>query len=85
MAYALQFDTESQQEWTYIVNTSQVKIINPTNPFLLKRLLKFKKMKEYIVYAPNLMVRVGLRLTNWLLKADKVLETEEALQLELLK
>jgi len=79
------FDANRTEKWTYIVNVSKVKIINPLNPFLLTELKNLSKMNEYIVYAPALFVRFMLRLTSWLNKPNRILKDYENLEIELKK
>lgn len=85
LKYALEFEENYQNEWTYIVDTSKVKIANPLNPFYLRELKKLKLMKEYIVYAPSFFVRIMLNLSSWISQPDRVISTEELLVLELSK
>jgi len=74
-----EFDRSSKGKWTYIVDVSKVKIIHPLNPFLLKGLKQFSKMKEYVVYAPSPIVRVLLNLTNWINKPDRIIKDRKEL------
>ena len=43
-----EFEESHQNEWTYIVDTSRVKIANPINPFYLRKLKELKFIKEYV-------------------------------------
>ncbi len=83
LAFLADFDLNSKEDWTYIVDTSKVKVVNPINPFLLKGLKQFSKMKEYVVYAPSPIVRLMLQLTNWINKPDRVIKEDKVLRLEL--
>lgn len=79
------FDAACEDNWTYIVDISKVKLVNPINPFLLKRLRQFSKMKEYIVYAPSPIIRIMLNLNRWIIKPDKIIKENNILQKELKK
>ncbi len=83
LAFAFAFEEKQQNSWTYIVDTSKVKVANPLNPFYLRKLQELKFMQEYIVYAPSLFVRVMLQLSSWISRPDRVLKTEESLLSEL--
>lgn len=83
LEFAFEFEKRHQNKWTYIVDTSKVKVANPLNPFYLRKLQKLKLMKEYIVYAPSRFVRMMLKLSGWISRPDRVLKTEESLLLEL--
>ena len=60
-------------------------MVSPLNPFYLTEIKEFRRMKEYVVYAPSPVVRKMLRLSSWLNKPDRIIETEAALKVELLK
>ncbi len=79
------FDLKSISEWSYIVDTSEVKVVNPINLFLLKGLKRFSNMKEYVVYAPSPIVRLMIQLSNWINKPDRVIKKKELLLSEYLK
>lgn len=79
------FDLGSTAEWSYIVDTSKVKVVNPINPFLLKGLSRFSNMKEYVVYAPSPIVRLMIKLSAWINRPDRVIKKKEDLLLELQK
>jgi len=83
LKFFAEFDKNCKDEWTYIVNTSKAKIVNPINPFLLNNLKQFSKMKEYVVYAPSPMVRLMLKLSSWINRPDRIIKEEKTLQLEL--
>lgn len=83
LEFLADFDLNSTGGWTYIVDTSKVKVVHPLNPFLLKGLKQFSKMEAYVVYAPSPIVRGMLQLTNWINKPDRVIKDNEALQIAL--
>lgn len=79
------FDLKSISEWSYIVDTSEVKVVNPINPFLLKGLKRFSNMKEYVVYAPSPIVRLMIQLSSWINKPNRVIKKKELLLSEYLQ
>lgn len=78
-----EFNDNTEDEWQYILDTSNVKIVNPINPFLLRGLSQLSKMKEYVVYAPSPMVRTMIILTSRINKPDRIIKSHDTLQSEL--
>lgn len=83
LKFLTDFDKKSQVKWKYIVDTSKAKVVHPMNPFLLKGLTQLSKMNEYVVYAPSPVIRTLLKLSNWINQPDRIIKTNEVLQLEL--
>lgn len=81
---AYTFGESLQREWIYIVNTKNVKFPNPLNLLCLSKIKKLPYMKEYIIYAPSMIVRFLGRLTSFIIKPDIVLNEEKQFQ-ELIK
>lgn len=85
LVFMADFDKNSQVQWTYIVDTSKVKVVNPLNPFFLSGLKQFSEMKEYVVYAPSTFVRLAIKSSSWINKPDRIIEDKEELERELQK
>ena len=74
--FAQSFDNNCNEKWTYIVDTSKVTLPNPINVFYLRRIKNFKKMEEYVVYAPSRFVRIMLWMSSWVSRPDRVVDRE---------
>lgn len=53
LTQAREFSKESDEEWYYVTNTEDVKIVNPFNLMYLKEVKKIKRLKKIVIFAPN--------------------------------
>jgi hypothetical protein len=70
---ARHFSNEVQGGWSYVTDTSDVKLVNPLNLFYLKEVKKIKHLKQIVVYAPNPLNQMLLRLASWIVKPDRII------------
>jgi len=73
---AKSFGLQLKRPWIYLVDTSENPIPNPLNLFYLRRIKKLPYIKNYIIYAPSLLVRLFIFLTNFIIKPDKIISEE---------
>ncbi len=60
--------------WLYVVDTTNVLFPNPFNLLFLKEINKLPNREAYFIYAPSVIVRFLARITNFIIKPDKVIK-----------
>ena len=75
LKYANNFSLEVNKEWIYIVDTEDVLFPNPLNLFYLSRIKTLPNRSKYYIFAPSFIVRLLGRLTEFIIKPDKVISS----------
>jgi hypothetical protein len=60
-ACADEFARKHPEGWVFVVDTRAVRVINPINPFLLRRILRLPSLLAYISISPR-----WIRMLAWL-------------------
>lgn len=76
---AMIFGLMNPKGWDYIVDTENVIFPNPVNLFYLKEIKKLPNLNRYITFVPDPKMRFLQKLTNFIIKPDKVLVYQEEL------
>lgn len=72
LVHARSFSKELNENWDYVTNTEDVKIVNPFNLFYLKDVKKIKRLKRIIIFAPNPVNYFLIKLVSKIVKPDIV-------------
>ena len=65
--------------WSYVVDTSGVRVAHPLNPLWLRKIHRLPNLSGYYVVAPALPVRLALRALSPLVRPDAIVARPEAL------
>ena len=55
------------------MDTSEVRMVNPLNVLALRRIPKLPYIRRYVVIVPSFLLRVGAKMSSWIVKPDHVL------------
>jgi hypothetical protein len=71
---ARHFSNEVRTGWSYVTDTSDVKLVNPLNLLYLKEVKKIKNLKQIVIFAPNPINRVLIYLASPIIQPDRVIK-----------
>lgn len=75
---ATSFGLDQPGGWWHVTDTSGVRLANPVNPFLLRRIRRLPNIRGYVVVAPSKFVWILMRvLGRRLIGADVVVRSED--------
>lgn len=72
LGFAQRFGRAQTGPWRYVADVSLVRIVNPLNVLWLRRIQHAVNLGEYVVVAPNPVVRLALRALSGLVGARVV-------------
>jgi hypothetical protein len=79
---AASFGESHADGWWYVVDTTAVRLPNPVNPLLLRRIRSLPNIRGYVVIAPSGVMRAAATMFRWLVRPNAVVRSEsEALEL----
>jgi hypothetical protein len=77
LEWAADFGRRHPAGWTYLVDTGQVRFINPANLLVLRRVKQLPNLTAYIVIIPSRIVRLASGALAPILTPDAVVATIE--------
>ena len=79
---AAAFGADQPAGWDYVVDTSEVRFVHPLNPLWLRRIRSLPNLGRYLVVAPALSVRIGLRAAGWIVRPDAIVARADDLPVD---
>jgi hypothetical protein len=80
IARAAAFGEARPEGWEYIADTTRVRVANPLNVFVLRRIRHLPNLTSYSVIAPSPAVRRAIRWTSWIVSPDRVVSSMSELE-----
>jgi hypothetical protein len=77
LGFAREFGRNQTSDWRYVADISRVKVINPLNVLYLRRIRTAENLGEYVVVAPNPLVRLTMKMLSGLVGARVVANLSE--------
>lgn len=71
------FGKEHSNGWTYIADTSKVRLANPLNLIYLRRIPQLPNLRAYITVVPSWVLRAVAGVLSPIFKPDAVVRTRE--------
>lgn len=79
LARAAAFGEAHPKGWDYVADTTRVRIANPLNVFVLRRIRQMPNLVSYIAIAPSPAVQRAIRWTSWIVRPDRVVSSMDEL------
>ncbi|MDA1264861.1 MAG: hypothetical protein O2816_07270 [Planctomycetota bacterium] len=65
--------------WTYVADTTGVKVVHPLNLLQLRRIPDLSHLAHYLVLAPRLPIRAAIRLARPIVRPERVFRARREL------